>query len=41
VFNGPFESQGMPDFSGELSDSDVIKIIAFIQRTADATQSKK
>lgn len=36
VFNGPFKSQGMPDFTGKLSDGDVVKIIAFIQGTADA-----
>lgn len=40
VFNGPFKSQGMPDFTGKLSESDVTKIIAFIQGTADAIRPK-
>jgi quinohemoprotein ethanol dehydrogenase len=40
VFNGPFKSQGMPDFTGKLSEGDVTKIIAFIQGTADAIRPK-
>ncbi len=40
VFNGPFKSQGMPDFTGKLKDDDVTKIIAFIQGTADAIRPK-
>lgn len=31
----------MPDFTGKLSESDVTKIIAFIQGTADAIRPKK
>lgn len=40
VFNGPFVSRGMPDFTGKLSESDVEKIKAFIQGTADAIRPK-
>jgi len=36
VFNGPFVSSGMPDFTGKLSAQEVEKIKAFIQGTADA-----
>ena len=38
VFNGPFTSMGMPDFTGKLSADDVTKIKAFIQGTADAVR---
>jgi quinohemoprotein ethanol dehydrogenase len=41
VFNGPFVSQGMPDFTGKLTPDDVEKIKAFIQGTADAIRPKK
>ncbi|MEQ9508947.1 MAG: cytochrome c, partial [Alloalcanivorax xenomutans] len=41
VFNGPFVSRGMPDFTGKLSAEDVEKIKAFIQCTADAIRPKK
>ena len=40
VFNGPFVSQGMPDFTGKLTDEQVTKIQAFIQGTADAVRPK-
>lgn len=40
VFNGPFKDQGMPDFTGKLSEADVKKIAAFIQGTADAVRPK-
>jgi len=40
VFNGPFVSQGMPDFSGKLTPEQVTKIQAFIQGTADAIRPK-
>lgn len=40
VFKGPFRDQGMPDFSGKLTDADVVKIQAFIQGTADAIRPK-
>jgi quinohemoprotein ethanol dehydrogenase len=33
--------QGMPDFTGKLSEDDVVKIQAFIQGTADAVRAKK
>jgi quinohemoprotein ethanol dehydrogenase len=41
VFKGPFMSLGMPDFTGRLSEDDVVKIQAFIQGTADAVRPKK
>jgi quinohemoprotein ethanol dehydrogenase len=41
VFKGPFTDQGMPDFTGKLSEDDVVKIQAFIQGTADAVRPKK
>jgi len=31
VFKGPFTDQGMPDFTGKLSEDDVVKIQAFVQ----------
>ena len=40
VFNGPFVSQGMPDFTGKLTPEQVTKIQAFIQGTADAVRPK-
>ena len=40
VFKGPYMSLGMPDFTGKLSSSDVEKIKAFIQGTADAVRPK-
>jgi quinohemoprotein ethanol dehydrogenase len=41
VFNGPFRDQGMPDFTGKLTEADVVKIQAFIQGTADAIRPKE
>jgi quinohemoprotein ethanol dehydrogenase len=41
LFKGPFLDQGMPDFTGKLSEDDVVKIQAFIQGTADTVRSKK
>ncbi|AJG19698.1 Quino(hemo)protein alcohol dehydrogenase, PQQ-dependent [Cupriavidus basilensis] len=41
MFNGPFVPQGMPDFTGKLTEQDVVKIQAFIQGTADAVRPKK
>lgn len=41
VFKGPFREKGMPDFTGKLTDADVVKIQAFIQGTADAIRPKK
>ena len=40
VFKGPFMDRGMPDFTGKLTDEDVVKIQAFIQGTADAVRPK-
>ena len=40
LFNGPFKSQGMPDFTGKLKDEDVPKLIAFIQGVADSIRPK-
>ena len=40
VFKGPFRDQGMPDFTGKLTEADVVKIQAFIQGTADAIRPK-
>jgi quinohemoprotein ethanol dehydrogenase len=40
VFKGPFREMGMPDFTGKLTDDDVVKIQAFIQGTADAVRPK-
>ena len=41
VFKGPHVDKGMPDFTGKLSDDDVVKIIAFMQGTADAVRPPK
>ncbi|UYO42945.1 PQQ-dependent dehydrogenase, methanol/ethanol family [Rhodopseudomonas palustris] len=41
VFKGPFRDKGMPDFTGKLTEADVVKIQAFIQGTADAIRPKK
>jgi quinohemoprotein ethanol dehydrogenase len=41
VFKGPFTDQGMPDFTGKLSEDDVVKIQAFVQGTADVVRSQK
>lgn len=41
VFNGPFVSNGMPDFTGRLSKDDVTQIKAFIQATASQMQKKQ
>src|ERR1700730_3996192 len=40
VFKGPFRDRGMPDFTGKLTEADVVKIQAFIQGTADAIRPK-
>ncbi len=40
VFNGPKTANGMPDFTGKLTQQDVEKIKAFIQGTADAIRPK-
>ncbi len=41
VFNGPFVSQGMPDFTGKLTADHVEKLKAFIQGVADSIRPKK
>ena len=40
VFKGPFRDQGMPDFTGKLTEEDMVKMQAFIQGTADAIRPK-
>jgi quinohemoprotein ethanol dehydrogenase len=40
VFKGPNMDKGMPDFTGKLTEADVVKIQAFIQGTADAIRPK-
>jgi quinohemoprotein ethanol dehydrogenase len=40
LFNGPATKNGMPDFTGKLQPSDVPKLQAFIQGTADAIRPK-
>ncbi|MBR0731461.1 PQQ-dependent dehydrogenase, methanol/ethanol family [Bradyrhizobium japonicum] len=40
LFHGPFRDQGMPDFSGKLTEGDVVKLQAFIQGTVDAIRPK-
>jgi quinohemoprotein ethanol dehydrogenase len=40
LFHGPFRDQGMPDFSGKLTEGDVGKLQAFIQGTVDAIRPK-
>ncbi|TAI67193.1 PQQ-dependent dehydrogenase, methanol/ethanol family [Bradyrhizobium sp. Leo170] len=41
VFHGPFRDKGMPDFTGKLTEADVVKIQAFIQGTADTVRPKR
>ena len=41
VFKGPFRDRGVPDFTGKLTEADVVKIQAFIQGTADAVRPPK
>jgi mono/diheme cytochrome c family protein len=41
LFNGPHKGAGMPDFTGKLSDDDVVKITAFIQGVADSIRPKE
>lgn len=40
IFNGPATARGMPDFTGKLTATDVEKLKAFIQGTADAIRPK-
>jgi len=40
LFNGPYVTQGMPDFTNRLTPADVEKLKAFIQGTADAIRPK-
>lgn len=40
VLTGVLTERGMPNFSGKLSEGDVVKIEAFIQGTADAIRPK-
>jgi quinohemoprotein ethanol dehydrogenase len=39
LFNGPFVNRGMPDFSGKLTQADVVKLRAFIQGTVDSIRA--
>jgi quinohemoprotein ethanol dehydrogenase len=39
VFNGPLMAEGMPDFTGKLTATEVEQIKAFIQGTADSIRS--
>jgi len=41
LFNGPFVSQGMPDFTGKLTREEVEKIKAFIQGTVDSVRTQQ
>jgi quinohemoprotein ethanol dehydrogenase len=41
LFSDGFKSQGMPNFTGKISDDDVVKIIAFIQGVADSVRPKE
>ena len=41
VVGGAHKAQGMPDFTGKLSDDDVVKITAFIQGVADSIRPKE
>ncbi|MBM1142837.1 cytochrome c [Alcanivorax sp. ZXX171] len=41
MFDGPFMSRGMPDFTGRLDKKDVEKLKAFIQGTADAVRAQQ
>ena len=40
VFAGPYQKDGMPDFTGRLKPGDIDKLKAFIQGTADAIRPK-
>jgi len=40
VFSDAYASRGMPNFTGKLSDDDVVKLIAFIQGVADSVRPK-
>ena len=41
VFSGAYASRGMPNFTGKLSDDDVVKLTAFIQGVADSVRPKE
>jgi quinohemoprotein ethanol dehydrogenase len=40
VFQRPLRERGMPDFTGKLTEADVVKMQAFIQGTADVIWPK-
>lgn len=40
LFDGPYQGMGMPDFTGRLSEDEVIKLKAFIQGTADMVRAQ-
>ncbi|MCJ2033968.1 PQQ-dependent dehydrogenase, methanol/ethanol family [Methylobacterium sp. J-068] len=41
IYDGPYKQLGMPDFTGKIAESDVSKLIAYIQGTADSVRPKK
>jgi quinohemoprotein ethanol dehydrogenase len=40
VFSDAYAARGMPNFTGKLSDDDVVKLTAFIQGVADSIRPK-
>ena len=40
VFSDAYTARGMPNFTGKLSDDDVVKLTAFIQGVADSVRPK-
>ena len=40
VFSDAYAARGMPNFTGKLSDDDVVKLTAFIQGVADSVRPK-
>jgi quinohemoprotein ethanol dehydrogenase len=41
VFSDAYTARGMPNFTGKLSDDDVVKLTAFIQGVADSVRPKE
>ena len=41
VFSDAYAARGMPNFTGKLSDDDVVKLTAFIQGVADSVRPKE
>ena len=40
VFSDAYAARGMPNFTGKLSEDDVVKLTAFIQGVADSVRPK-